>query len=126
MGVIEIVLLVLFISSAILLVILVLMQDEQGEGLGGIFGGSSSTAFGSRSGNILTKFTAILGGIFLFCSFGLAWVNKTPEAGDVLGAARRQETNEVVEEWWELEEQDEAIENQPQEQEEQEGSLTTE
>jgi preprotein translocase subunit SecG len=117
MGVIEIVLLVLFISSAILLVILVLMQDEQGEGLGGIFGGSSSTAFGSRSGNILTKFTAILGGVFLFCSFGLAWVNKTPEAGDVLGAARRQQTNQgETQEWWEVEEQSSAIEEGQQEQ----------
>lgn len=110
MGIIEIVLLVLFVSSAILLVILVLMQDEQGEGLGGIFGGGSSTAFGSRSGNILTKFTAILGGVFLFCSFGLAWVNKTPEAGDVLGAARRQQAGTTIEEWWEVEEDEEGIE----------------
>jgi preprotein translocase subunit SecG len=115
MGVIEIILLVVFILSAIILVVLVLMQDEQGEGLGGIFGGSSSTAFGSRSGNVLTKFTAILGGIFLFCSFGLAWVNKTPEAGDVLGAARRQATEgEAVEEWWEVEETEQGIQQQQQ------------
>jgi len=106
MGIIEIVLLILFILSAIVLIVLVLMQDEQGEGLGGIFGGGSSTAFGSRSGNVLTKFTAIIGGIFLFCSFGLAWVNKTPEAGDVIGAARRQSSDQSsVEQWWDVEEE---------------------
>jgi preprotein translocase subunit SecG len=106
MGIIEIVLLILFVLSAIVLIVLVLMQDEQGEGLGGIFGGGSSTAFGSRSGNVLTKFTAIIGGIFLFCSFGLAWVNKTPEAGDVIGAARRQSSEQSsVEEWWNVEEE---------------------
>lgn len=112
MGIIEIVLLVVFVISAILLVILVLMQDEQGEGLGGIFGGGSSTAFGSRSGNVLTKFTAILGGIFLFCSFGLAWVNKTPEAGDVIGAARRQGSEQASEEWWDIEDTEEGIKQQ--------------
>jgi len=99
MGFLSIILIVFFVISALLLIILVLLQDEQGEGLGGIFGGGSSTAFGSRSGNILTKFTSILGAIFLICSFGLAWINKTPEKGDVLGAARR-ETAQESQEWW--------------------------
>ena len=110
MALLGIVLLVIFIISAILLIIIVLLQDEQGEGIGGLFGGGSSTAFGSRSGNVLTKFTSILGAIFLVCSFGLAWVNKTPETGDVLGAARREAAREKGEfNWWETEEQFEAV-----------------
>ncbi|MBN1685742.1 MAG: preprotein translocase subunit SecG [Spirochaetales bacterium] len=101
MGILGVLLLVLFVITSLLLIVIVLMQDEQGEGLGGLFGGGSSTAFGSRSGNVLTKFTAVLAGIFLTCSFILAWINKTPETGDVLGAARRGAAQEqTVEEWW--------------------------
>ena len=101
MGLLGILLLISFVLASLLLVTLVLVQDEQGEGLGGIFGGGSTTPFGSRSGNVLTKFTAILGAVFLFCAFGLAWINKTPESGDVLGAARRGAGSEnSVEEWW--------------------------
>ena len=99
MGIISVLLIVIFIITAILLVVVILLQDEQGEGLGGLFGGGSSTPFGSRSGNILTRFTSILGAVFLFCSFGIAWVNRTPQSGDVLGAAKRQEA-QTAQEWW--------------------------
>ena len=101
MGALGIALLVIFVITCVLLIIIVLMQDEQGEGIGGIFGGGSSSAFGSRSGNVLTKFTGILGALFLVCSFGLAWINKTNESGDVIGAARRRQAQEqTIEEWW--------------------------
>ena len=105
MGILGIVLLVIFLLSAVLLIVLVLMQDEQGEGLGGLFGGGSTTTFGSRSGNVLTKFTGILGAIFLICSFGLAWINRTQEEGDVIGAARKRQAEESrIEAWWAPEE----------------------
>lgn len=114
MGILGIVLLVIFLLSAVLLIILVLMQDEQGEGLGGLFGGGSTTTFGSRSGNVLTKFTGILGAIFLICSFGLAWVNRTQEEGDVIGAARRRQAEETrVEAWWAPEDGDGGAEETP-------------
>lgn len=100
MVVVGIVLLVFFIISAILLVVLVLVQDEQGEGLGGLFGGGSSTPFGSRSGNILTKFTSIIAAVFFVCSFGMAWINRSPEKGDVVGAARRNQPQTEATEWW--------------------------
>ncbi len=99
MGIISVLLIVIFIITAILLVVVILLQDEQGEGLGGLFGGGGSTPFGSRSGNVLTRFTSILGAVFLFCSFGIAWVNRTPQSGDVLGAAKRQEA-QTAQEWW--------------------------
>lgn len=107
MGILEIILLIIFIIGSLLLIAIVLLQDEQGEGLGGLFGGGSSTAFGSRSGNVLTKFTSILGAIFLVCSFGLAWVSRTIDKGDVIGTARRTSAQEA-EEWWSLPETEEA------------------
>jgi preprotein translocase subunit SecG len=101
MGVISIVLLVILIISAVLLVLVVLVQDDQGEGLGGIFGGGSTTPFGSRSGNVLTRFTAILAAVFLFCVFAIAWVNKTPEAGNVIGRARAESLQGgQKQDWW--------------------------
>lgn len=99
MAIIGTLLLVIFVLSAILLIIIVMMQDEQGDGLGGIFGGGSGAAFGSRSGNILTKTTSILGAIFILSSLGNAWINRTPAAGDVLGVAREQ-TIDSTSEWW--------------------------
>jgi preprotein translocase subunit SecG len=79
---------IIFVISAILLAALVLLQDEQGEGIGGMFGGGSGTPFGSRAGNILTRATAILGAIFLLSAFGVAWLNRTPSTDDVEARAR--------------------------------------
>ena len=59
MGAIGVILLVAFVIISILLVCLVLIQNEDGEGMGGLFGGSNSQAFGARSGNVLTKTTYI-------------------------------------------------------------------
>jgi preprotein translocase subunit SecG len=101
-GIIEIIFIVVFVICALLLMGLVLIQDEQGEGLGGIFGGGSSTPFGSRSGNVLTKLTSILGAIFLLTSLGISWIKTSDGAGDVVGAAalQRQENSAETTDWW--------------------------
>lgn len=96
-------LLVVFIITAVLLVIIVLMQDEQGEGLGGIFGGGGAAPVGNRSGNILTRATAIIATVFLVSLFGYAWINRTPDQSNVEAAARELEAeNGEVLEWWRL------------------------
>ena len=101
MAILSVLLLVLFLIACLFLILMVLIQDEQGEGIGGIFGGGSSTPFGSRSGNVLTRFTSILAAIFLLTSFGLAWVNRTSDKSDIPGAAYKQnsEKTEIIE-WW--------------------------
>jgi preprotein translocase subunit SecG len=99
MGVLGVVLLVLFIIAAILLVLLVLVQNEEGDSLGGIFAGGSASAFGSRSGNVLTRATSILGVVFLALSFGLALINRTP-AGSGVESAGRQLATDVESDWW--------------------------
>jgi len=103
MGILSTLLLVVFVITAALLILMVMIQDDQGEGLGGIFGGGSTTPFGTNSGNVLTRITSILGAVFLLASFGLAWVNKTTDAGDVAGAARREAAAEA-QDWWNTDE----------------------
>ncbi|MCQ2604233.1 MAG: preprotein translocase subunit SecG [Spirochaetia bacterium] len=99
MMVLSVIMLVLFVIASLLLILMVLVQDEQGEGLGGIFGGASNTPFGSRSGNVLTKFTSILAAFFLILSLGLAWVNRTVEKDDLLGTVKSAESATATE-WW--------------------------
>ena len=88
MGILGVVLLVLFIIIAILLILLVLVQSEDGDSLGGIFAGGSGSAFGSRSGNVLTRATTVLGALFLIVSLGLALVNRSPAGTGVEAAGR--------------------------------------
>jgi preprotein translocase subunit SecG len=99
MGVLGIVLLVFFIIVAVLLILLVLVQNEDGDSLGGIFAGGASSAFGSRSGNVLTRATSILGALFLVLSLGLALVNRSPGTSGV-EAAGRQEAATTDSTWW--------------------------
>ena len=99
MGILGIVLLVFFVIVAILLILLVLAQNEEGNSLGGIFAGGSSSAFGSRSGNVLTRATTVLGALFLIISLGLALVNRTP-AGSGVEAAGRALTPDTGANWF--------------------------
>lgn len=99
MGILEGILLVLFVVIAVLLILMVLIQDDQGDGLTGMFGGGSSTTFGSRAGNVLTKTTSILGTLFMILAFVLAFMFKTSMTGDVAAAARLQSQSQS--EWWE-------------------------
>lgn len=99
MGIIGLLLLVIFALSAVLIVFFVLLQDDQGEGLGGLFGGGSTTPFGATGSSVLVKITSILGTIFIICSLGVAYVLRTPSDDDVLGEARRLEEGGGTE-WW--------------------------
>ena len=100
MVAIGIVLLVLLVISALLLILLVLVQDDQGEGIGGFFSGASTTAFGSRTGNVLTRFTTVIAAVFLFSCLGLTWVNRSGDVGNVVGKAREQALSEETTQWW--------------------------
>ena len=99
MPILSIILLVFFVLVAFLLVGIVLIQDEQGDGLAGMFGGGSTSTFGSRSGNVLTKTTTVLGALFIITALGLAVLFKTPDTGDVAAAAR-QAGAKANTEWW--------------------------
>lgn len=99
MGVISIILLVLFVIVCLLLIFVVAIQSEDSEGLGGIFGGSSESTFGSNVSSVITKFTAILGGTFLVLALVVALVNKTPSSDSLLQSVTSEQVQQV-EDWW--------------------------
>lgn len=69
-----IVLTILFFVISLLLMVVVLIQPGSSGGLG-FFGGGSQSAFGTRTGNVLTRFTTVLAGLFLIVSFVLGYLN---------------------------------------------------
>lgn len=97
MGVFGIVLLVLFAIVCLLLIFMVVIQDQEGEGLGGLFSGAGNAAFGSRSSSVVVRFTYILGGLFFVIAFGLAVLNRG-SIGNVEDAVRSQDGPAT--EWW--------------------------
>ncbi|MDR2313334.1 MAG: preprotein translocase subunit SecG [Spirochaetaceae bacterium] len=99
MGLLGILLLVIFVVVAILLILLVLVQNEEGDSIGGIFAGGSASAFGSRSGNVLTRATSILGACFLILSFALALLHRSSGGAGVEAEGRRQAA-EQDSEWY--------------------------
>ncbi len=62
---------VVFVVLCVLLVILILLQSDKSAGMG-ILGGSSQSAFGSSTADVITKITAIMVGLFMVGSLGLA------------------------------------------------------
>jgi preprotein translocase subunit SecG len=104
MSTVGIILLVAFVIICIVLVFVVMIQNEE-EGMGGLFGSNTSTAFGSHSASVLTKTTFVLVTLFIVTSFVLAMLNKKPAVQkDLSGVASEvQQTPEGTStqpEWW--------------------------
>jgi preprotein translocase subunit SecG len=72
----------LVLVLGILLIFLVLIQRGKGGGLAGAFGGvGGSSAFGSRAGDLFTRITLILAGVWIvLIMFDVKWVQWTKEA----------------------------------------------
>ena len=68
------------ITASLLLILIVLMQSAKGGGLGGAFGGVTETAFGSRAGTFLTRFTTTLAVLFMITSLTLAVLSSKKRA----------------------------------------------
>src|SRR5215211_7870414 len=63
---------VLFIIICLFLILLILIQKGRGGGLASAFGGAGgNTAFGSKTGDVLTWATSIVFGIFLVLAVAL-------------------------------------------------------
>ena len=101
MAIVSILILVVFVVSALLLMAVVLIQDDQGGGIGAMFGGGAGTPFGARTGNVMTRLTSVLAVIFLAAAFTLAWMNRSPDAGNVIGRARAERVRSMDRtDWW--------------------------
>ena len=71
MGILITLISVIFLILCVLLVILILLQSDKSAGMG-ILGGSSQSAFGSSTADVITKATAIMIALFMVGSLGLA------------------------------------------------------
>ena len=71
---------ILHIFVCMFLILVVLLQQGRGGGLGSAFGGATAQVFGGRgAGNFLTRLTAICAIIFMATSISLAYLSS---AGD--------------------------------------------
>ncbi|MBS7241045.1 preprotein translocase subunit SecG [Treponema sp.] len=87
MGVVKTVLLVAFVIVCILAILLVLVQNDEGNGMGSAFGGGNSAAFGAHSGSVLKKTTGVLVVLFFVITIGLGLVNKASDKEDLSSTA---------------------------------------
>lgn len=71
---------VIHVIVCMFLILVVLLQQGRGGGMGSAFGGATAQVFGGRgAGNFLTRLTGICAAIFMLTSVGLAYLSS---AGD--------------------------------------------
>jgi len=99
MGFFAVLLLVIFVIVCLLLIFLVVIQDEDNDSIGGIFAGGASSAFGSRSSNVVIRITYVLGALFFVTAFSMAIINKS-SLGNVEQIAVEQAQETTNTEWW--------------------------
>jgi preprotein translocase subunit SecG len=69
---------IVHIAVCAFLMLVVLLQQGKGGGMGAAFGGSATQVFGGRgAGNILTRATAICAAVFMLTSVSLAYVSSS-------------------------------------------------
>lgn len=82
MSILISVLLVVEVLASFLLIVVILAQKSKDQGLGMAFGGGmGESLFGSRAGNVLTRMTIILAGIFMVTTILLGILFAKGQAG---------------------------------------------
>lgn len=83
---------VLFVTSCVALVLIVLIQKGRGGGLSGAFGGAMAGGIlGSKTGDFLTWVTIVLAGVFLLLAVVMAKFYKPPPVTEYDMAAPAQQ-----------------------------------
>jgi preprotein translocase subunit SecG len=71
---------ILHVFVCFFLILVVLLQQGRGGGMGSAFGGATAQVFGGRgAGNFMTRLTAICAAVFMATSMSLAYLSS---AGD--------------------------------------------
>ncbi|MES0490618.1 MAG: preprotein translocase subunit SecG [Leptospirales bacterium] len=92
MEILSTLLTITFVVISAILMLVILMQSSRSSGMG-LFGGSSQSAFGASSGDILTKVTGYLTAIFLILALSLAFLKSKESAlTTVKGGMNMEET----------------------------------
>ncbi len=78
----NVILSILHVIACLFLILVVLLQQGRGGGLGSAFGGATTQqVFGGRgAGNLLTRLTSLFAAVFMATSVGLAYL---ASAGDI-------------------------------------------
>jgi protein translocase SecG subunit len=76
MGVLSTVLAVSFVILCIFLIIIILLQTDKSSGMG-VLGGSSQSAFGSSTADVITKITAVMVVLFFLGVLGLVMIDSS-------------------------------------------------
>jgi preprotein translocase subunit SecG len=77
---------ILFVTVCLLIIVLILLQKGRGGGLSGAFGGGGGhSAFGAKTGDVLTWATVVMVSIFLLLAVGLNLLHR-PSNVSTLGA----------------------------------------
>jgi preprotein translocase subunit SecG len=101
MAILAVIFIVLFVIISFIMSFFVLVQDEQGDSIGGLFGGGSSASpFGASSNSMMVRITAILGASFMILSLAVALVVKTPATDNVENAAIKKQAQDNTTDWF--------------------------
>ena len=85
----------LFFVVAVLMMIIILIQPGSGGGLG-FLGGGSQSAFGTQTGNVMTKLTTVLAALFFITAFTLGYLNARTSRVDTKEIQQMQEAAEQL------------------------------
>lgn len=81
------ILLVIHTILVLFLIGVILIQKPNDEGMGTLSGGGGNVLSGRAAGNMLTRTTAILAGLFICTSLALAIMSGAERGGSILDAA---------------------------------------
>jgi len=102
---------VLFVVLSILLIIIILLQSDKSAGMG-ILGGSSNTAFGSSTADIITKITTVMVALFMLGSLGLSIFESYRSSSLEKDLLQQEKTGGVIEQKTEAPQQGQPVQSQ--------------
>jgi preprotein translocase subunit SecG len=84
---------IVHVLTCVFLILVVLLQQGKGGGMGSAFGGGAATQVfgGSGAGNLLTRATSVCAGLFMVTSLTLAWFSSSGDR--VLRKIEEQQTS---------------------------------